>query len=77
MTLLRLQLSLATFSGRLADRLRDDLDRLRTDEDGLTTTEIAVATFLLVGAAIVVMGIIYVAARSSAENIPVPQAPTG
>jgi len=40
-----------------------------------TTTEIAVVTFLLVGAAIVVMGIIYVAARNNADNIPVPEAP--
>ncbi len=46
-------------------------------EDGLTTTEIAVVTFLLVGAAIVVMGIIYNAAKNNANNIPDPQAPTG
>ncbi len=46
-------------------------------EDGMTTTEIAVVTFLLVGAAIVVMGIIYTAAKTSANNIPEPQAPGG
>lgn len=45
------------------------------DERGLTTTEIAVVTFLLVGAAIVVMGIIFAAARNNANNIPDPQAP--
>jgi hypothetical protein len=50
--------------------------RLRDEEDGLTTTEIAVVTFLLVGAAIVVMGIIYAAATNSANNIPVPSAPS-
>jgi len=44
-------------------------------EDGMTTTEIAVATFLLVGAAIVVMGIIYTAAKNNANNIPEPSAP--
>ena len=49
--------------------------RLADDEDGLTTTEVAVVTFLLVGAAIVVTGIIYSAARSNAESIPVPTAP--
>ena len=43
-----------------------------TDEDGMTTTEIAVITFLLVGAAIVVMGIIYTAAKGNADNIPEP-----
>ena len=53
----------------------DSYARLRDEEEGLTTTEIAVVTFLLVGAAIVVMGIIYVAARNNAENIPVPEAP--
>lgn len=53
-----------------------DPDRydLRRD-DGMTTTEVAVVTFLLVAAAIVVVGIIYAAARSNAENIPVPEAP--
>ena len=59
----------------LAAYLTDSYTRLKTEEDGLTTTEIAVVTFLLVGAAIVVMGIIYVAARNNAENIPVPEAP--
>ena len=59
----------------LAAYLTDTTARLRDDEEGLTTTEIAVVTFLLVGAAIVVMGIIYVAARSNADNIPVPEAP--
>ena len=49
--------------------------RLADEEDGLTTTEVAVVTFLLVGAAIVVMGIIYAAAKGNAENIPVPNAP--
>jgi hypothetical protein len=47
------------------------------DERGLTTTEIAVITFLLVGAAIVVMGIIFAAAKNNANNIPDPAAPTG
>ena len=55
--------------------LVDRLALARDDEDGLTTTEIAVVTFLLVGAAIVVMGIIYAAATSNANNIPVPEAP--
>jgi hypothetical protein len=55
--------------------LADAYVRLRDEEDGLTTTEIAVVTFLLVGAAIVVMGIIYAAAQSNANNIPVPSAP--
>lgn len=45
------------------------------DDRGLTTTEIAVVTFLLVGAAIVVLGIIFVAAENNANNIPDPQAP--
>ena len=49
--------------------------RFRDEEDGLTTTEVAVITFLLVGAAIVVMGIIFVAATNSANSIPVPEAP--
>ena len=44
-------------------------------EDGLTTTEIAVVTFLLVGAAIVVMGIIFTAAKNNANNIPDPASP--
>ena len=59
----------------LAVGLADAYGRLRDEEDGLTTTEIAVVTFLLVGAAIVVMGIIYVAATNSANSIPVPEAP--
>ncbi len=59
----------------LAAYLTDSYARLRREEEGLTTTEIAVVTFLLVGAAIVVMGIIYVAARNNANNIPVPEAP--
>ena len=46
------------------------------DERGLTTTEIAVVTFLLVGAAIVVMGIIFAAAKNNANNIPDPAAPS-
>lgn len=45
------------------------------DERGLTTTEIAVITFLLVGAAIVVMGIIFAAAKNNANNIPDPATP--
>ena len=60
----------------LAAGLSDAYGRLHDEEDGLTTTEIAVVTFLLVGAAIVVMGIIYVAATNSANNIPVPEAPS-
>lgn len=48
---------------------------VRSDERGLTTTEIAVVTFLLVGAAIVVMGIIFTAAKNNANNIPDPQTP--
>lgn len=54
------------------------LARLDVDTDseaGMTTTEIAVVTFLLVGAAIVVMGIIYAAAKNNANNIPEPAAP--
>jgi hypothetical protein len=45
------------------------------DDRGLATTEIAVIAFLLVGAAIVVLGIMYAAAKNNAENIPDPQAP--
>ena len=66
-----LQLQLTTVAALLTGAYH----RLREDEDGLTTTEIAVITFLLVGAAIVVMGIIYTAAQSNANNIPVPTAP--
>jgi hypothetical protein len=69
--MIRLYLTLTVLTGYLTD----SYTRLRDEEDGLTTTEIAVVTFLLVGAAIVVMGIIYVAARNNADNIPVPQAP--
>ena len=47
------------------------------DERGMTTTEVAVITFLLVGAAIVVLGIIYTAAQSNANNIPTPAQPGG
>lgn len=47
------------------------------DERGMTTTEVAVITFLLVGAAIVVLGIIYSAAQSNANNIPTPAQPGG
>lgn len=61
----------------LAARLRVDPDPLRDRERGMTTTEVAVITFLLVGAAIVVLGIIYAAARGNADNIPTPEAPTG
>lgn len=53
-------------------RLDIDPDR----DEGMTTTEIAVITFILVGAAIVVMGIIFAAAKNNANNIPDPQAPT-
>lgn len=47
------------------------------DERGMTTTEVAVITFLLVGAAIVVLGIIYSAAKGNADNIPTPAQPGG
>ena len=47
------------------------------DERGMTTTEVAVVTFLLVGAAIVVLGIIYNAAKSNADAIPTPEQPGG
>ena len=73
--MIRLSLTLTTLLAALTGYLTDTSRRLRDDEDGLTTTEIAVVTFLLVGAAIVVMGIIYVAARNNADNIPVPDAP--
>jgi hypothetical protein len=49
----------------------------RSDDRGMTTTEVAVITFLLVGAAIVVMGVIYAAAKGNADNIPTPSAPGG
>ena len=38
-------------------------------------TEVAVVTFLLVGIAIVVLGVIYTAAKGNADNIPTPEAP--
>jgi hypothetical protein len=71
----RLYLTLTALAAAVTGYLTDTTARLHDDEDGLTTTEIAVVTFLLVGAAIVVMGIIYVAARNNADNIPVPEAP--
>jgi hypothetical protein len=61
----------------LAAYLADSYALLKDDDEGAVSTEIAVVTFLLVGAAIVVMGIIYAAAQSNANNIPVPQAPAG
>lgn len=77
MNMIRLQTT-ATFAVlTLAGYLTGSLRRLRDEEEGLTTTEIAVVTFLLVGAAIVVMGIIYAAAKSNADAIPVPEAPAG
>lgn len=45
------------------------------DERGMTTTEVAVVTFLLVGMAIVVLGVIYTAAKGNADNIPTPERP--
>ena len=56
---------------------RFDIDIDTSDERGMTTTEVAVVTFLLVGAAIVVMGIIYTAAKGNADNIPTPERPGG
>ena len=47
------------------------------DERGLTTAEIAAVTALLVGAAVVVMTIIFNAAKTNANNIPDVKAPTG
>ena len=58
-------------------RARFDIDIDTSDERGMTTTEVAVVTFLLVGAAIVVMGIIYTAAKGNADNIPTPERPGG
>lgn len=75
MIILRLQLALLALAASAWQSATDGLRRWRNDEDGLTTTEIAVITFLLVGAAIVVMGVIYAAAKSNADNIPVPEAP--
>ena len=54
---------------------RFDFDPSR--DDGMTTTEVAVITFLLVGAAIVVLGVIYTAAKGNADNIPTPEQPAG
>ena len=45
------------------------------DERGMTTAEVAVVTFLLVGIAIVVLGVIYTAARGNADSIPTPEQP--
>ncbi len=59
----------------LCARFGVDIDP--TDERGMTTTEVAVVTFLLVGAAIVVMGVIYTAAKGNADNIPTPETPGG
>jgi hypothetical protein len=73
--MLWVQLQLTALAATLVAATRDAYARLKEDEDGLTTTEIAVVTFLLVGAAIVVMGIIFTAARDNANNIPVPSAP--
>ena len=55
----------------LCARLRIDT----SDERGMTTTEVAVVTFLLVGMAIVVLGVIYTAAKGNADNIPTPEQP--
>ena len=74
MILLRVQVAMLLVFWSALEHVRDSSRRLR-DEDGMTTTEIAVVTFLLVGAALVVMGIIYAAAKSNADNIPVPEAP--
>ncbi len=43
----------------------------------MTTTEVAVVTFLLVGMAIVVLGVIYTAAKGNADSIPTPEQPCG
>ena len=74
--MIRIYLTLTALGAALATYVTDTSARFRNEQDGLTTTEIAVVTFLLVGAAIVVMGIIYVAARNNADNIPVPEAPS-
>jgi hypothetical protein len=73
--MIRFYLTLTALTAALTGYVADGVTRFKAEEEGLTTTEIAVVTFLLVGAAIVVMGIIYVAARNNAENIPVPEAP--
>lgn len=75
MILLRAHIAILLVFWSALDQVRASSRRLRDDEDGMTTTEIAVVTFLLVGAALVVMGIIYAAAKSNADNIPVPEAP--
>lgn len=75
MTPTALVLRLAAALAGLSALLDDAWSRLRDEEDGMTTTEVAVVTFLLVGAAIVVMGIIFAAAKGNAESIPVPTAP--
>lgn len=52
--------------------------RLRLDErrqDGSITAEVAVVTFLLVAMAIVVLGVIYTAAKGNADSIPTPEQP--
>ncbi len=77
MHLLKFQTAIVRAVAALTAHVTDRLSRLGEEEDGLTTTEIAVVTFLLVGAAIVVMGIIYAAAKSNADAIPVPEAPGG
>jgi len=59
------------FCARLDIVPNNDARRLRGD-NGMTTTEVAVITFLLVAAAIVVMGVIYTAAKNNAESIPTP-----
>jgi hypothetical protein len=46
------------------------------DDRGMTTTEVAVITFLLVSTAIVVLGVIYNAAKGNVDNIPNPATPT-
>jgi hypothetical protein len=61
----------------LLSYLQARVHRAGRDERGMTTTEVAVITFLLVGAAIVVLGIIYAAAKGNADNIPVPDRPGG
>ena len=57
----------------LCARFGIDIDL--SDERGMTTTEVAVVTFQLVGAAIVVLGIIYTAAKGNADNITTPEQP--
>lgn len=59
------------------DYVPPDGERRLRGDSGMTTTEVAVITFLLVGAAIVVLGIIYTAAKGNADNIPTPEQPAG